>query len=212
MLPFLRRRRSLWVALALGLAAFPAMFAGTAAAPSETAEPVPPEPEPNPVAELPPDPEELERARLKELTALVADLAPEKYRTLVVEVADRYGVDPRLIAAVITVETRWDPDAVGAHGELGLMQILPSTGEWLADVMGLESFDLRDPATSVEMGTFYLAALIREYGSVDIALSVYNGGPRAAEGWMDNPYRRRVLAAYGMPPVSQYPDLMEQAS
>lgn len=212
MLLLLRRRRGLWAALALGLAAVPAMFPGTAAAPAEDAEPVQPEPELNPAAELPPDPEELERARLQALTEHIADLAPEKYRPLVVEVADRHGVDPRLIAAIITVETRWDPDAVGAHGERGLMQILPSTGEWLAGVMGLETYDLSDPATSVEMGTFYLAALIREYGSVDVALSVYNGGPGAAEGWASNPYRRRVLAAYGARPVSSYPGIEEKAS
>jgi len=195
-LPLLRRRRFMWVALALGVAAVPAMLAATAAAPADDAEPVLPEPEPDPTAVLPPDPAELEKARLKELTEHIADLAPKKYRSLVVEVADRYGVDPRLIAAIITVESRWDPDAVGAHGERGLMQILPSTGAWLASVMGLEHYDLSDPATSVEMGTFYLSALIAEYGSVDVALAVYNGGPRAAAGWETNPYRKRVLAVY----------------
>ncbi len=208
----IRRRRSIWAALALGVAAVPTMFAGTAAAPAEGPEPALPEPELDPVAELPPDPAELERARLQALTESIADLAPEPYRPLVAEVADRYGVDPRLIAAVITVETRWDPDAVGAHGERGLMQILPSTGEWLAGVMGLETYDLSDPATSVEMGTFYLSALIDEYGSEDIALAVYNGGPRAAAGWETNPYRQRVLAAYGEPPARRYPDLLEKAS
>ncbi|MEW8979578.1 MAG: lytic transglycosylase domain-containing protein [Symbiobacterium sp.] len=199
MLRHLRRRRSLWAALALSLAAVPTMFAGTAAAPAESGDPQVPEPEENPTALLPPDPAELERAHLMAQAELIADLAPEKYRMLVVETAERHGVDPRLVAAVITVESRWDPDAVGAHGELGLMQILPSTGEWLADVMDLNEYDLSDPETSLEMGTFYLAALIQEYGSPDVALAVYNGGPRAAEDWQSNPYRAKVLAAYRAP-------------
>jgi len=172
------------------------MLAGTAAAPAESSDPILTGPEPDPLAELPPDPAELERARLQEQAELIADLAPEKYRLLVVTTAEQYGVDPRLVAAVITVESRWNPDAVGSHGEQGLMQILPSTGEWLAGVMGLTDYQLSDPATSVEMGTFYLAALIREYGSADVALAVYNGGPRAADGWEENPYRRKVLTAY----------------
>lgn len=197
LLRMIRRRRSIWAAVALGLAAVPTMFAGTAAAPAESSDPILTEPEIDPLAVLPPDPAELERARLQAQTELIADLAPEKYRLLVVTTAERYGVDPRLVAAIITVETRWNPDAVGAHGEQGLMQILPSTGQWLAGVMGLAEYQLSDPATSVEMGTFYLAALIREYGSADVALAVYNGGPRAADGWQGNPYRRKVLAAYG---------------
>ncbi|MBP2019226.1 soluble lytic murein transglycosylase-like protein [Symbiobacterium terraclitae] len=196
LLRLLRRRRSIWAALALGLAAVPTMFAGTAAAPAEGSDPNLAEPELDPMAAPPPDPAELERARLQSQAELIADLAPEKYRLLVITTAERYGVDPRLVAAIITVESRWDPDAVGAHGEQGLMQILPSTGEWLAGVMGLTEYRLSDPATSVEMGTFYLAALIREYGSADVALAVYNGGPRAAEGWQGNAYRRRVLTAY----------------
>lgn len=208
----LRRRGFLWAALALGVAAVPTMLAATAAEPAQDAEPVLPEPEPDPTAELPPDPAELGRARLEELAARIEDLAPEEYRPLVVEVADRYGVDPRLIAAVITVESRWDPDAVGAHGERGLMQILPSTGQWLAGVMGLEAYDLSDPATSVEMGTFYLSALIAEYGSVDVALAVYNGGPRAAAGWETNPYRERVLAAYSSTFPREPRDLLDLAS
>lgn len=195
MLRRLRLRRSFWGALALGILAVPAMLGGTAAAPAESQDQLPP-PEPNPLAVLPPDPADL-LARLLEANArLIDDLAPERFRMLVAEAAHRHRLDPRLIASVITVETRWDPDAVGGYGELGLMQILPSTGVWLARVKGLQHYDLSDPATSVELGATYLALLVEEYGSPQRALAVYNGGPRAAENWETNGYMQKVMRVY----------------
>lgn len=205
MLRRLRLRRSFWSALALGILAVPAMLGGSAAAPAESQDQVPPL-ELNPLALLPPDPAELLAGLLKENTRLIDDLAPERFRMLVVEAAHRHEVDPRLIASVITVESRWEPDAVGSYGELGLMQILPSTGAWLARVKGLQTYVLSDPATSVELGTTYLAMLIEEYGSPQRALAAYNGGPRAAESWETNMYMRRVMKVYDRrPPAPEGP-------
>ncbi|MFZ5816029.1 MAG: lytic transglycosylase domain-containing protein [Bacillota bacterium] len=199
MLRRLRLRRSFWGALALGILAVPAMFGGTAAAPAESSDQLP-EPELNPLAMLPPDPADLLTGLLRSHIRLIDDLAPEEYQLLVARAAHRHRVDPRLIAAVITVETRWQAEAVGAAGERGLMQILPSTGAWLARVMGLEEYDLSDPETSVELGTLYLSMLIQEYGSPEQALAVYNGGPRAAKNWESNPYMQKVMAVYNQRP------------
>lgn len=198
MIQYLRRRRTLWSALAVGILAVPAVLGGSMAAPAESQDPVP-QPELNPLAELPPDWADLEPAQvelLQSLKQLLDDLAPDEYLKHVVIAAGRHQIDARLIAAVITVESRWDAAAIGSYGEQGLMQILPSTGEWLARAMQLEQYDLGDPATNVEMGTFYLAALVREYGSVERALAVYNGGPRAAENWESNPYKQKVMTIY----------------
>lgn len=201
MLRRLRMRRSFWSALALGILAVPAMFGGTAAAPhAEGHEMLPPEPELNPLAMLPPDPADLLASLLKARTELINDLAPDRYQMMIVETAHRHRLDPRLIASVITVETRWDPDAVGSYGEKGLMQILPSTGVWLARQMGLSQYDLSDPQTSIEMGAYYLSALVSEYGNPQKALAVYNGGPRAAKSWEQNIYMRKVMKVYNSRP------------
>ncbi|MFZ5825081.1 MAG: lytic transglycosylase domain-containing protein [Bacillota bacterium] len=199
MLRHLRLRRSFWGALALGILAVPAMLGGTAAAPAESQDQLPPL-EPNPLAKLPPDPADLLAGLLESHARQIDDLAPERFRMLVAEAAHRHRLDPRLIASVITVETRWDPDAVGGHGELGLMQILPSTGAWLAELKGLTNYDLSDPATSIELGSTYLALLVEEYGSPERALAVYNGGPRAAEGWETNIYMHKVMRVYNQRP------------
>lgn len=136
------------------------------------------------------------RATAVALEARIADLVPEKYRSLVVTTAQRHNLDPRLIAAVGTVETRFDRTVVGTHGEVGLMQIMADTGAWLARLAKLDTYDLRDDATSLDLGALYLEVLVREYGSVEKALAVYNGGPRAAAGWETNIYVQRVLQYY----------------
>jgi len=75
------------------------------------------------------------------------------------------GVSPAYAACIIEHESDWDPDAVGAAGEIGLAQILPDTGEWLAGLAGM-SWDeqrLYDPVynmrllvTGLERGYDYL--------------------------------------------------------
>jgi soluble lytic murein transglycosylase-like protein len=198
MLKRLRKRRSLLAAVALGLAAAPALFGGVAAAPVDY--PGAPPLNSDPRLTLPPDPAAVEAALVLAQGRMIADLAPEEYRPLVVRAANAFSVDPRLLAAIVTVETEWDRFAVGSHGELGLMQIMPATGEWLAELAGLKEYDLADPTTSLRLGALYMSALLREYGTPEKALAVYNGGPAAAEHWQTNLYARRVLKHYRRPP------------
>jgi glycerol kinase len=115
---------------------------------------------------------------------------------LTASIAAEYDLDSRMLAAVITVESSWVTDAEGAHGEIGLMQILPETARWLAGLLRWTSYDLRDPDQNIRMGAYYLRVLLDEYGSWEQALAAYNGGPRAAPSGADNPYTRRVLRAY----------------
>lgn len=197
MLRRLRRHRSLWAALAAGLMAVPALLGGVAAAPAQSTDSgeLPP-PELNPLEGPPPDPANEVASRLLSQSQAIADLAPADFRMLVIAAANRHRVDPRLVAAVITVETHWDPHAVGGHGELGLMQILPSTGAFLAEERGLAEYDLADMETNLDLGAYYLASLTRAYGDPLKALAAYNGGPRAVENWQTNIYVRKVRKHY----------------
>lgn len=137
-----------------------------------------------------------ERQLLSDLQA-IAPLVPTQYRRLVVDVARANGLDPHDLAALGWVETRWDCTRRGAAGEVGCMQILPSTAAWVASEMGVATYDLNDPAWNVAMAAFYLRHLVDQQGSVDAALAAYNGGPawqerapRTARGYAD-----RVRAA-----------------
>lgn len=109
-----------------------------------------------------------------------------------IEAATRFGLDPALIQAVIRVESGGNPAAVGAAGEIGLMQITEpvyaqavSAGvvdaePWYDRWNPLTDHPLLDPRTNIHVGAWYLASLIRQYGSVERGLSAYNSGRPSA--------------------------------
>lgn len=137
-----------------------------------------------------------ELAVRREQLEQVADLVPRGYRLMVLDVSSQYGVEPRLLAAMGTVESQWYARALGRNGDSGLLQILPGTATWIADRMGLDQYDLYDPLTNLSMGAWYLQALHREHGSWDRALAAYNGGPRAVRLGSQHPYVGRIMQAY----------------
>lgn len=74
------------------------------------------------------------------------------------KVSHDYGYDPVFLLAVIQTETRFNPNLIGAAGELGLMQIKPSTAEWICKkrkVKWLGAEHLKDPAYNVLVGAHY---------------------------------------------------------
>lgn len=137
-----------------------------------------------------------EEARYRITTERIEDLVPEEYMAWVVQAGDRFGVDPRLIASVVTIESQWREHLTGTHGDAGLMQILPETGRGIAREMGLDDYDLYDPKTNLMMGTYYLRSLYKEYKTWPKALAAYNGGPRVANQGVNWPYTQWVLRIY----------------
>lgn len=94
---------------------------------------------------------------------------------------------PELVLAVIREESRFD-DTVESHaGAWGLMQIMPSTGEWIGGKIGRKEVtlsDLRDPAFNIEAGCWYLRFLLdRADESIVAALAAYNAGHGRMRSW-----------------------------
>ncbi|GAB4038498.1 MAG: hypothetical protein Fur0014_07270 [Rubrivivax sp.] len=95
------------------------------------------------------------------------------------EAAAAHGVDEALLLALITVESGFDADAVSPRGALGLMQIMPVSGERYATAAErLVPVDrrLRDPRTNLHTGARMLADLLRRFGRIDAALAAWNAG------------------------------------
>lgn len=104
--------------------------------------------------------------------------------------AQRYGVDPMLVRAVVWRESRFHRDARGAKGEIGLMQIQETAAREWADTEGIRSFTHEhcvDPATNTLAGTFYLSKLLKRYAGTDnpvpYALADYNAGRSNVLRW-----------------------------
>lgn len=94
-------------------------------------------------------------------------------------------IDPELVLQLITVESDWDAALIHTNldgsRDFGLMQINDSTWPWLAEQAGLEHADPLDPKDNLAMGTWYLAYLLRRYGSEEAALTAYNRGEQGLE-------------------------------
>ncbi len=103
------------------------------------------------------------------------------------------------IAATITHESAktWDPAVVSKVGAIGLMQIMPATGSFLAAEEGIEWTTeniLFDPIVNIRLGCRYLSDMVYMYEK-DGGLAAYNGGPKIAELWLASDRNNKILWA-----------------
>jgi soluble lytic murein transglycosylase len=112
---------------------------------------------------------------------------PILYPEYVFSYAERYQIDPYLVAAVIRAESRFSITAESGSGARGLMQIMPDTAKWAADKMGLE-FDremLFEPEYNIRIGCWYLRQLLDSFqGNLIVVLASYNAGQGNVRKWM----------------------------
>jgi soluble lytic murein transglycosylase-like protein len=112
--------------------------------------------------------------------------------------AERYGVDTRLIEAIVQTESAGNPTAVSPKGARGLMQLMP---ERAAELGVRDSFD---PQQNVDGGVRHMRDLLQRFGGdVTLALAAYNAGEAAVRSHGGIPpfaetreYVRRVRAMY----------------
>ena len=112
---------------------------------------------------------------------------PLRHEDVIRQQASDKGLDPSLIAAVIYVESRF-LDQTSHAGATGLMQLLPSTADYIADLSGGTAFergDLATPQINIAYGSFYLEYLLDKYrGSESLALAAYNAGEGKVDEWL----------------------------
>ena len=96
-----------------------------------------------------------------------------KQKDYIEETAESYGISPKLVKAIIEVESGGNANAVGDNGNsLGLMQIQP---RYHAQRLK-EGESLLDPKVNVRVGCEILSEIMAKYGTLDEALTVYNAG------------------------------------
>ena len=115
---------------------------------------------------------EVQRAR-RLAPYLVAPAADDLLPLIERHALDR-GLDPRLVRAVVQVESGYNPAAVSNKGAMGLMQLMPATA------LDLDVTSPFEPAENLRGGTEYLSGLLERFGGdITLALAAYNAGPGA---------------------------------
>ncbi|HRI66988.1 MAG TPA: peptidoglycan DD-metalloendopeptidase family protein [Polyangium sp.] len=110
----------------------------------------------------------------------------DPWKPLILAAAAKHNVDPEVLAIMMLVESSGDPNAKSPAGAVGLLQIMPKTGEAIAKERNLTDFTtdkLAEPETNVDFGAWYLARQVDTFGKdkapaekVELAAAAYNGG------------------------------------
>ena len=119
------------------------------------------------------------------------------YGEIIDKVSAEHGVDPKLVRALIRVESAYQPDARSHKGAMGLMQLMPATARQYAVT------NPYDPAANIDAGVRYLKSLLERLPRA-LALAAYNAGEAAVQRFHGIPpypetraYVARILALTG---------------
>ncbi|WP_407385645.1 lytic transglycosylase domain-containing protein [Ruminococcus sp.] len=116
---------------------------------------------------------------------------PQEYAQQVKKYAAEFGVEEPLIYAVMRTESGFRPEVESHAGAMGLMQMMPSTFDWLQERLEgrivYQADALTDPDVSIRYGTYLLSILLNQYDNVrDTAVAAYNAGTSTVDGWLED--------------------------
>ena len=115
-----------------------------------------------------------------------------RYDKIIAAAGKKHGLDPLIIKSIIKRESKFNPNAKGGAGEIGLMQIIPDKAfeDWKTTHKkgDFSAKDLYDPATNIEVGSWYFARQVRSWKNTKdpyaFALTAYNAGPGNLSEWI----------------------------
>ncbi len=126
-------------------------------------------------------------------------LCPIRYSEAIDKYSKEYNLEKELVYAVINAESRFNYKALSNKGAIGLMQIMPTTGEWLIEKINASLDDsnkitttnleqaLYTPDLNIRLGCYYLSYLLERFQSEENALCAYNAGSTNVTEWLQNP-------------------------
>jgi len=135
-----------------------------------------------------------------------------RVRWMLIDSAERHGVNPYLVMAVAWWESGWDQSQVSSTGAVGIMQVEPYTAASAGPRLLHRAADLHDAADNIELGVAVLRENLDNYhNDLAKALTAYYEGPGAVTDWNDldpaakhyvwGVYRLEVAFSNGAGPV-----------
>ncbi|MHB1357446.1 MAG: tetratricopeptide repeat protein [Anaerolineae bacterium] len=113
---------------------------------------------------------------------------PVPYSRLFSSESQAQGIDASLLLALVRQESQFNPLAISPAGAMGMAQVMPSTGEYIASQLGINPFQtqmLLSPHTSLSFGAWYLAQALKTFnGDILAGLAAYNAGPGTVQRWL----------------------------
>ncbi len=132
---------------------------------------------------------------------------PLRYEAAIAASAEKNGIDPYLVAAVINAESGFDRTQVSSAGAVGLMQLMPMTAMEVAAAEGInhriDTESLKDAELNIAIGTRHLADLLGRYTETETALAAYNAGSGNVDRWISEG-DTTTLAVAGFPETRAY--------
>ena len=119
---------------------------------------------------------------------VIKKIYPLKYSECVEKYSEEYNIDKYLVYSIIKAESNFDENAESKRGAQGLMQLMPSTAEEIAEKLEInlnEEKDIFDPDTNIKIGTKCLNILIKKYSNINLALAAYNAGSGNVDKWIN---------------------------
>lgn len=112
----------------------------------------------------------------------------KEYSEYVSKYSQEYGVDEKLIYALIKAESNFKEDAISNSNAKGLMQLMYSTAKEVASKNGVQLTEenILEPDININLGTKYISSLLEKYDCVEVALAAYNAGSGNVDKWIKN--------------------------
>jgi soluble lytic murein transglycosylase len=129
--------------------------------------------------------EQAEIDTLKKQPIFWQTLYPFPYYSSVSNWAGQRNLPPTLVMGLIRQESRFEAEILSRSGAVGLMQIMPDTGRWIASKQGISNYSLKNPEHNIEFGTWYFSYTHQEFSNNSmLAIASYNAGPGAIGRWV----------------------------
>jgi soluble lytic murein transglycosylase len=115
---------------------------------------------------------------------------PRAYAEFVQKYTKQFDIPFELVWAIMRAESQYKKDVISPVGALGLMQVMPSTGKRVAEMLREQNFQpasLLQPETGIRYGSRYLQRLYKKFeGSIPMVAAAYNAGPHRVKTWLNS--------------------------